>query len=67
MVYTWSKGKILDILYIVGPRYFLREGVSALTLHPTPVPPPPPPPPEKKIIPVSKIVLTSKTNITKAK
>lgn len=62
MVYTWSKGKILDILYIVGPRYFSREGVSALTLHPTPVPPP-----EKKIIPVSKIVLTSKTNITKAK
>lgn len=43
MVYTWSKGKILDILYIVGPRYFSREGVSALTLHPTPVPPPPPP------------------------
>lgn len=42
MVYTWSKGKILDILYIVGPRYFSREGVSALTLHPTPVPPPPP-------------------------
>lgn len=41
MVYTWSKGKILDILYIVGPRYFSREGVSALTLHPTPVPPPP--------------------------
>lgn len=63
MVYTWSKGKILDILYIVGPRYFSREGVSALTLHPTPVPPPP----EKKIIPVSKIVLTSKSNITKTK
>lgn len=40
MVYTWSKCKILDILYIVGPRYFSREGVSALTLHPTPVPPP---------------------------
>lgn len=40
MVYTWSKGKILDILYIVGPRYFSREGVSALTLHPTPAPPP---------------------------
>lgn len=39
MVYTWSKGKILDILYIVGPRYFSREGVSALTLHPTPPPP----------------------------
>lgn len=44
MVYTWSKGKILDILYIVGPRYFSREGVSALTLHPTP----PTPPPRKK-------------------
>lgn len=58
MVYTWSKCKILDILYIVGPRYFSREGVSALTLHPTPVPSPPP---------VSKIVLTSKTNITKTK
>lgn len=61
MVYTWSKGKILDILYIVGPGYFSREGVSALTLHPTP------PPRKKDYIPVSKIVLTSKTNITKTK